>query len=161
MNENLNFIITVHYAKGKVLSTALEENPSGGCLCRFEAAVRDLKLEESLEAWVEAYGNRCWPTLDDIPLAWEYLPTFSREALQQVAAIPPGEAHTYKQVAVDLGRPTAARAVGGACGRNPFPLLIPCHRVIDTNRKMRGYSAGNGVILKEALLSHEGFLVRR
>jgi methylated-DNA-[protein]-cysteine S-methyltransferase len=157
-NKELNFIITINYAKGKVLSTSLDPASKAGCRCNFEAAAKDRALEECLETWLSAYCRKEWPPIDTIPFAWEYLPAFTQAALKIVSAITPGEVLTYQEVAIALGRPTAARAVGGACGRNLFPLLIPCHRVLDTNRKMRGYSAGNGVVLKEALLTHEGVL---
>lgn len=156
--KELNFIITINYAKGKVLSTSFTSTSKIGCCCAFEAVVKDHSLENILETWLEAYSRKEWLPIDTIPFAWEYLPSFTQDALKMVSKIPPGEVLTYQEVAIALGRPTAARAVGGACGRNLFPLFIPCHRVLDTNRKMRGYSAGSGVPLKEALLSHEGFL---
>jgi methylated-DNA-[protein]-cysteine S-methyltransferase len=53
-----------------------------------------------------------------------------------------------------MNHPRSARAVGGACRRNPVPLFIPCHRVIASNRSLRGYSAG-GIAIKQILLDHE------
>ena len=155
--QELSMIITINYAKGKVLSTSLEATSERRCVCNFEAVIKDRPLEACLETWLSAYCRSEWLPIDHIPLAWEFLPAFTQEALKAVSKIPPGEVRTYQQVAIELGRPKSARPVGGACGRNLFPLIIPCHRVIDSNRKMRGYSAGNGVVLKEELLTHEKY----
>lgn len=71
--------------------------------------------------------------------------------------IPFGETRTYGDLATDIG--SVARAVGGACGRNPIPIIIPCHRVVGANGSMTGFSGGEGVETKEWLLRHEGALL--
>lgn len=68
--------------------------------------------------------------------------------------IPWGSARTYGEVARHAGRPGAARAVGGACGRNPAPIVIPCHRVLASGARLGGFSGGLEV--KKALLKIEG-----
>ncbi len=70
-----------------------------------------------------------------------------------VAAIPPGETVTYAEVARCVGRPGAARAVGAAMARNPFPPLIPCYRVVGADGSLRGYAGG--LALKRRLLELE------
>lgn len=70
--------------------------------------------------------------------------------------IPYGETRSYGELAQGLGDPGAARAVGGANGRNPVPIVVPCHRVVASNG-LGGYSGGDGV--KETLLAHEGALL--
>ncbi len=70
-----------------------------------------------------------------------------------VAAIPPGETVTYAEVARRVGHPGAARAVGAAMARNPFPSLIPCHRVVGIDGSLRGYAGG--LALKRRLLELE------
>lgn len=77
---------------------------------------------------------------------------FTGEVMAAMAAIPYGETRTYGEIAVDLD--TAAVAVGNACGRNPVPVVVPCHRVVGTN-SLGGYSAGDGTALKERLLELE------
>ena len=82
---------------------------------------------------------------------------FQQKVWQEIAAIPYGEIRTYSQLAQTLG--SHARAVGTACGKNPLPILVPCHRVVGKSGKLRGYSGGDGVLTKELLLSfekHEG-----
>jgi methylated-DNA-[protein]-cysteine S-methyltransferase len=98
---------------------------------------------------------KCWPGGEKVPwnlLDLSGLTEFQREVLSFVASIPLGETLTYGQVAEGLGRPGAARAVGSALGKNPFPLIIPCHRVVGT-RGLGGYSSGTE--LKRKLLDVE------
>lgn len=78
---------------------------------------------------------------------------FTGQVMRAMAAIPAGETRTYGALASDLD--TAARAVGGACGRNPAPLVVPCHRVVGADGLV-GYSADGGLDLKRRLLAHEG-----
>ena len=78
---------------------------------------------------------------------------FQQQVWQQLQAIPYGQTVAYGELAQRLGKPTAARAVGGANGANPIPLIIPCHRVIGSNGSLTGYGAG--LPIKEALLAHE------
>ncbi|GGB55811.1 methylated-DNA--protein-cysteine methyltransferase [Lentibacillus populi] len=71
--------------------------------------------------------------------------------------IPYGVTKTYKDIAVTIGNPKAVRAVGGAVNKNPFSIVVPCHRVIGTNGKMVGYNGG--LDKKEYLLQHEQVLL--
>ncbi len=71
--------------------------------------------------------------------------------------IPYGETRSYQDIAVEVGRPQAVRAVGGANGANPVPIIVPCHRVIGKNGTLTGYSGGLDV--KTALLQVEGALL--
>ncbi|WP_149141095.1 methylated-DNA--[protein]-cysteine S-methyltransferase [Gemmobacter caeruleus] len=87
----------------------------------------------------------------DLPLDWgQGLHAAVRRAM---AAIPFGETRSYGDIARAIGAP--AQAVGQACGANPLPLIIPCHRVLGRNR-LGGFSAPGGVETKVALLRHEG-----
>jgi methylated-DNA-[protein]-cysteine S-methyltransferase len=90
---------------------------------------------------------------------WSSLRLFQRRAMQAVYAIPYGETRTYAQVAAQIGRPKAYRAVGRANATNPMPLVIPCHRVIGTDGKLHGYGGGDGLSTKEWLLKMEGALL--
>ncbi len=95
----------------------------------------------------------------DLPIDWEALPPFQRAVLQATAAIPYGQTRTYGDLAVEIGRPGAARAVGRAEACNPLPLIIPCHRVVGRDGKLRGYSIADGIKTKEWLLKLEGALI--
>ena len=105
--------------------------------------------------------------LDDIPVDLHDRPAWDRLVLEAVRAIPRGHTAAYGEVAQRIGRPGAARAVGGAVGRNPVGLLIPCHRVIAGDGTLGGYGAAAwggreaALDLKQALLSLEGVHVGR
>ena len=91
-----------------------------------------------------------------IPIDWSLFRPFQREALQVVYRIPYGETCTYRDIAMEIGRPNASRAVGRANATNPMPLVIPCHRVIGRDGKLHGYGGGEGLKTKEWLLKMEG-----
>jgi methylated-DNA-[protein]-cysteine S-methyltransferase len=81
---------------------------------------------------------------------------FQRAVWNQVADIPFGATMSYAEIATAIGKPLAARAVGGAVGSNPIALIIGCHRVMGASGKITGYSGGNGIPTKRWLLKHEG-----
>jgi methylated-DNA-[protein]-cysteine S-methyltransferase len=70
--------------------------------------------------------------------------------------IPPGSTRSYLELALELQQPHAARAVGQALGRNPFPIVVPCHRVLAAGGQSGGFSAPGGVRTKLTLLEIEG-----
>lgn len=83
---------------------------------------------------------------------------FQRRVLQLAGAIPAGSLRTYGQLARQLGSPRAGRAVGQALGRNPVPIIVPCHRVVGSDGRLTGYSGGRGVESKRWLLRLENAL---
>jgi len=91
-----------------------------------------------------------------IPIDWTLFRPFQREALQAIFRIPYGETRTYAEIAGQINRPRAYRAVGRANATNPMPLVIPCHRVIGADGKLHGYGGGEGLKTKEWLLRMEG-----
>jgi len=78
---------------------------------------------------------------------------FQRSVWNALQRIPPGETRTYAELAASIGHPGACRAAANACGRNPAPLFIPCHRVIGHDGNLRGFSAGKA--WKRMLLAAE------
>ncbi|MEW6707594.1 MAG: methylated-DNA--[protein]-cysteine S-methyltransferase [Pseudomonadota bacterium] len=94
--------------------------------------------------------------LQDVALDYAAIPDFNRRVYDAARAIHPGQTLTYLQIALQLGEPGAARAVGQALGRNPFPILVPCHRVLAAGGKAGGFSAPGGVVTKYRLLEIEG-----
>lgn len=85
------------------------------------------------------------------------VPDFHRLALRELALVPYGEVTTYGALATKVGKPHAARAIGGAMNRNPIPIVLPCHRVIGSNGKLVGYAGG--LDRKELLLRLEGAIL--
>lgn len=94
--------------------------------------------------------------LAEIRLDLEGVPDFHRRVYEIARAIPPGKTLTYGDVANQLGMPGSAQAVGQALGRNPFPIVVPCHRVLAAGGKMGGFSAPGGVDTKRRMLVIEG-----
>lgn len=90
---------------------------------------------------------------------WSSFRPFQRRTLQAVYSIPYGETRTYGEIAAQIGRPNAYRAVGRANATNPMPLVIPCHRVIGADGKLHGYGGGEGLPTKEWLLKLEGAVI--
>ena len=84
------------------------------------------------------------------------LTPFQRKVLEAVKTIPSGETRSYKWVAGRIGNPKAARAVGQSLKKNPYPGIIPCHRVIRSDGKLGGYSKGTQK--KKKLLKKEGVI---
>jgi methylated-DNA-[protein]-cysteine S-methyltransferase len=93
----------------------------------------------------------------DLPLDVSRVPEFQRVVLHELALVPYGEVTTYGALAARVGKPRAARAVGGAMNRNPIPIVLPCHRVIGASGSLTGY--GGGLDRKRALLKLEGALL--
>ena len=94
--------------------------------------------------------------LSDVPLDMTAVPAFNRRVYHATRLIPPGATRTYGDIAAEIGEPDAARAVGRALGQNPFPIVIPCHRVLATGGKSGGFSAPGGVATKMRILEIEG-----
>ena len=98
--------------------------------------------------------------LDDfsgIPLDWPRVTPFQRGVYERTQAVKPGHTTTYGEIARQLGLgPEGSRAVGVALGANPWPLIVPCHRVVAANGKMTGFSAPGGISTKTRLLALEG-----
>lgn len=80
---------------------------------------------------------------------------FQKSVWAEIAQIAPGETASYGEIAHSIGKPKAARAVGGAVGANPVAILVGCHRVMGSTGKLTGYTGGGGLDTKAALLAHE------
>ena len=80
---------------------------------------------------------------------------FQRLVWREIDKIPYGETRSYRDIAIAIGRPKSYRAVANACGKNPLPIIRPCHRVICSNGEIGGYSINGGAALKKALLKCE------
>jgi len=96
--------------------------------------------------------------LTGIRLDAEGMDPFHRRAGEAARAIPPGQTRTYGQLAAQLGEPRLAQAVGQAMGKNPFPIIVPCHRVVAAGGKTGGFSAPGGSKTKLKMLQIEGAL---
>jgi methylated-DNA-[protein]-cysteine S-methyltransferase len=92
----------------------------------------------------------------DLPLDWQLTTGFRSKVQHAIARIPYGQTRTYTEMARSAGNERAVRAAGTACGTNPIPIVVPCHRVLRTGGALGGY--GGGLPMKQALLKFEGVL---
>lgn len=93
--------------------------------------------------------------LTSIPLDPSHISPFNQRVYDVTRAILPGQTLTYGEVAAAIGEPGAARAVGRALGENPYPIIIPCHRVLAAGGKMGGFSGTGGIATKRRVLAIE------
>ena len=98
------------------------------------------------------------PDFSDIDVDDDGAPPFDRDVWRLARAIPLGETRSYGDLAKDLGDVAFSQRVGQALGRNPFPIIVPCHRVIGAGGAMTGFSTAGGVEAKRRLLKLEGAL---
>ena len=92
----------------------------------------------------------------DLALDWQLTGGFRRKAQRAIAHIPYGQTRSYTEIARSAGNERAVRAAGTACGSNPIPIVVPCHRVLRSGGALGGY--GGGLPMKEGLLKLEGIL---
>ncbi|MCC7358610.1 MAG: methylated-DNA--[protein]-cysteine S-methyltransferase [Anaerolineales bacterium] len=100
-----------------------------------------------------AAGRR---TTFELPVDLSHVTAFQRQVLLAASRIPRGQVRTYAELARQIGRPRAARAVGQALSHNPLPIVVPCHRVLAADGSLRGYLGRQGVATKQRLLALEG-----
>lgn len=144
-------------------------NDRGLCVIKFgklEASFRpDLESRVQREREIDFSERVCHQLQEyfsgnrrtfDLLVDLSVLTPFQREVLAVTNRIPWGEVWSYQRLAVEMGRAKSSRPVGQALGRNPIPIVIPCHRVIASDGSLGGYCGTAGLDLKRWLLRHEG-----
>lgn len=101
------------------------------------------------------------PDLTDIPLDMHDLPPFNQRVYEAVRSIPRGETRSHAEIAAALGASGALQSVGQAIARNPFAILVPCHRALATAGQTSGFAGNGGIVTKSRLLSLEGAVTGR
>jgi len=142
----LRRIVLPHYQSDDLAQLLAWEHP--GCLLD-EAPLQDL-IDLSRD-----YFNAKPVNFDGLACDLPKPGTFGGKVLRACRAIPFGQTRSYSQVAREIDRPEAARAVATALGKNPLPLVIPCHRVTYADGRSGGFSAPGGVELKQRMLALE------
>lgn len=102
------------------------------------------------------YMNGRPTDLASLPLDMSSIPPFHRKVYKVARTVAPGRTATYQEIATGTGSPHAARAVGQALARNPFAIVVPCHRIVASNGRLGGFSANGGIRTKARLLEMEG-----
>jgi len=147
---------------GVQLPEALEAETRARILRQFPGAQFEAPSPEvaaAIDGIVELLGG-VPNDLREIVLDMHAVPAFDRRVYEIARAIAPGHTQTYGDVAALLGDRAAARAVGSALGRNPFAIVVPCHRVLAADGRPGGFSANGGVVTKLKLLTVEGAQAR-
>ena len=116
------------------------------------------RAQDAVDALQRYFAGSAAP-LDALRLDESIVSAFNASIYRALRAVPRGTTVTYGDLARQVGQPGAARAVGMAMGRNPWPVIVPCHRVLARGKKMGGFSAPGGTATKERLLGLEGVVV--
>ena len=142
----------------------LPEETGGLLALRLAAAAGERVAEVDAPAWVRGAIARVRGHLkgelqdfSDLPVDWSLVSAFQKAVYLRAQAIRPGAEASYGEIARGLALgPESARAVGAALAANPWPLVVPCHRVVSASGRMTGFSAPGGVRTKARLLALEG-----
>jgi methylated-DNA-[protein]-cysteine S-methyltransferase len=143
---------------GLQLPEAGEAEARERMLHRFPAAAEGLpppEVRRAIDRIVALLRGKAID-LSKIELDMDGVPPFHRRVYEVARSIPPGKTLSYGDIAARLDKRGAARAVGQALGQNPFPIVVPCHRVLAAGRKIGGFSAHGGTATKLRMLAIEG-----
>ncbi|MBV9869611.1 MAG: methylated-DNA--[protein]-cysteine S-methyltransferase [Frankiaceae bacterium] len=113
-------------------------------------------IQQAIDRMVRLLAGESADDLRDVAIDFGEASDFSRQVWEITRTVGPGETTTYGEIARQLGQPHAAREVGQALGRNPVPIIVPCHRVLGAGGKLVGFSAPGGVHTKIRMLHIEG-----
>lgn len=151
MKHALALKVTFHVEEEQI--TAVELAPHAACEWIIKGVCRT-PLKKKIDSWMTHYLARKKPS-HELPFNLANTTPYTKQVLAVLQTVPFGKTMTYREVAERMGQPAAARAIGMACGRNPLPLLIPCHRIVGSDGTLRGFSAAGGTTTKKLLLQHE------
>lgn len=145
--EGASLSLEVSWQEDRIVATSL-----------VQVSETDEAPDGPLGLWIGSWNHGlALPGLPEDLLDWSTVPLRTRAILGTLSRVPPGRTCTYADVALWAGIPKGYQAVGQAMARNPFVLIVPCHRVLARDGGMGGYSAG-GPTVKRRLLEHEGWL---
>lgn len=145
--------VVFYVVHNEIKQICLTQAPKQGVYSQIFSRGSSERIKGQIKRWIEAYAEGKKMSID-LPLSLDGMPDFTKNTLLMLLKIPFGKTVSYQHLAHVLGTMKGARAVGNACGRNPFPLIIPCHRVIASDGSLGGFS--QGLTIKQQLLSFEG-----
>lgn len=153
--------VGIAWSGGEVVGSQLPESDERATLAKLErrfpgaeVAAPTRVVARAIAAIQRLLAEGTAP-LDEVPLAYEGVPPFHRKVYEASRALGPGETISYGALAERIGHPGAARAVGQALGKNPFAIIVPCHRVLAAGGRLGGFSAHGGVHTKKRMLAIE------
>jgi len=142
----MNFPFSVQfYLKDEKIERVTLKNHESNKPQFFGSDSQDLK--EMILHWLLQYQTKKEPTIS-LPLDFSLLSDFCKKTYQSLRQIAFGKVISYQELAGEIGKPKGARAIGNAMKSNPFPLIIPCHRVIQKNGKIGGFFYGSELKIK-------------
>lgn len=139
-------------AKSAMATAALLKKRTRG---RAVVTIPPASIKQAASRMKKHFAGQLDP-LTDIKIDLSQTSDFSRKVYQALRKVKPGKIVTYAELAAKAGSPKASRAVGRAMATNPMPVIIPCHRVVTTDKKLGGFSAPQGIAAKAQMLSIEG-----
>jgi methylated-DNA-[protein]-cysteine S-methyltransferase len=147
--------VTVEFSiqDSAIVDIKLQVNTKNYLEWQIKADRKESQIEKAINSWMKNYSEQKDSKLN-LPLDFQKITPYTLLVLEQIGRIKFGKTFSYKDLAKLTGKPKAARAVGNACGKNPFALVIPCHRVLASDGSIGGYSGDPKV--KEILLKYEG-----
>lgn len=158
MKKALSLYLQLYAEKDQITQVELKSSTKPGIQWDLTCTSGNERiLQEMISAWIDSYLAGKQPKVQ-LPLSFAGMPRYSTLVLELLREVPWGTVVTYNDLAVRSGSPRAARAVGNACGRNPFLLFVPCHRVITSDRKLGGFACG--IDVKRQLLAFEGIFTK-
>lgn len=134
---------------------ALPDRSAAKAFLATERVTFSAKLIHPVIQMIKDYSNGVVVDFSKVEIACDGLTRFRADVLRACQQIPYGETRSYGELAGEVGSPRAARAVGGVMRTNVCPLIVPCHRVIGSTGRLIGFSAGDGVPLKEKMIAME------
>jgi len=143
---SLKFKVNVVYSGDHLKKISISPSKTFGIEAEGPAHLEIQTMIDWLQRYFEGFPRKT----PDLP--FQTLSSFTSKVMNAISTIPFGETRTYSEIARMVGIPDGARAVGTACGRNPFLIMVPCHRVV-AKRGLGGYAAG--IEVKKALLKFE------
>jgi methylated-DNA-[protein]-cysteine S-methyltransferase len=145
--------LTIHLSQGLIQRVTMENSLNKkGLSCSIIQDTKAPKAEELIWQWLALYSEGK-PKLPSLPFSMQDLSPFTKRTLLELYKVPFGATLTYKDLATKASQPRGARAVGNACRINPFPLFIPCHRVIRSNGQIGKFAFTS--FIKKHLLEFE------
>lgn len=142
-------LIRVFESNGKISSINISVNRTSKA--KSPSSKLLLEAKKQIEDYFDGKLSRF-----NLPVDLSQGTEFQQQVWKQISKISFGKTLSYVDIAKAIGRPKASRAVGGAVGANPVPLIVGCHRVMGSTGQITGYSGGKGIPTKKWLLDHEG-----
>lgn len=147
-----NLAIEFEVENNAINKSTILSKTAKGTVCKLKGDHTLALHTPSIVKWMQAYCAGSEPDIL-LPLNFSVLSSFAAELLKALTTVAFGEITTYKDLAVKVGSPRAARAVGNVCANNPFHLIVPCHRVIKSSGELGGFTID--LSIKTLLLDFE------